>query len=355
MFNPIWLLPIVAGVLNGTAWALPKFYARTPPLLFTGVGFLVASLTSAVWLLYTGLPEITPTFWFATGINALLLAVAFTLAVAAPRISDLTLTRPINAFTPVLMLVSGPALIAGGVDEPWQQPNVFGVLGVVVMVGAVYQLFRTKDGGMLGPLRAIGRERGAWLMLVVVALYSVTSYLDLIALRAANWALYLTVVFALIGCFSLCLAYLDSTVRLSITEGWYIRFVRIHFVRIRFVRTQADEQGLFGGTRTAYQLSHWWCEWKIIVLFGLLYAFATICHMVAIDMTEHVTYVVAIKEGITAVDSMVAVWFWVAWHTRRKQGVDQKLVNERTQLRRRAPWLLVLAGGVVMLLTLGVH
>lgn len=172
------------------------------------------------------------------------------------------------------------------------------------------------------------------MMLVVVALYSITAYYDAILVDASSPAFYLATIFFVIGLMCLGLGALDR------------RFFFLHL-----------EKG-----REVYE--HCW-SWKNIrpcVFFGVLYASATACHMVALKATGHVNYVVAIKESLSAVDAALVTWLLVhgtkkGWWWRRRDAEAEKVYvakrNEAETLPRRVWAMLGIVAGTTILVVLG--
>ncbi len=127
---------------------------------------------------------------FAT---SLLHVVALSIYFEAIRVSPLSVTLPMIAFTPLFMLLTSP-LIAGEVGNLW------GGIGVVLIVVGTYLLnLKARSDGLLGPYRALLRERGARLMLGVAAIWSVTGNLDRVALRSVPKQLWVLCLCSLIS------------------------------------------------------------------------------------------------------------------------------------------------------------
>lgn len=331
--DAIWLLPVLAGILNGTAWSLTSIFKRLPAAYFTGASFIVAGLLACVWVGVEGVPkEIAPNYWSVLLLNALLLAVAFTLANAAPRVSDLTLARPINPLCSVLMFVSGPVLASLGVAAVWSTPNAWGTVGIVIMVASlIFLAFSgTKTAEPSSASRA-AKYRGMLMMLVVVVLYSITSFYDLIALRASSSAFYLATIFLLIGLVCLVLGALDRS-----------------FFFLHLEERREDYRNCWSLRNVAP-----------CVLFGALYFSATALHMVTIDATSHIFYVVAIKEGLTAIDSAVVTIVLikgVAWRLwTLPEGVYRDKEKEYRALPLRFPPMVGVALGIFVVLLFGIR
>jgi len=95
--------------------------------------------------------------------------VAIILHFRAIHVSPLSLTLPFLSFTPVFVLFTGDIIL----DEKLSSLGVMGML-LVVVGGYVLNLDSTKFG-VLGPIKAIFKEPGSVLMIIVAALYGFVS------------------------------------------------------------------------------------------------------------------------------------------------------------------------------------
>jgi drug/metabolite transporter (DMT)-like permease len=221
-------------------------------------------LTRAVWLrnllalpfLFALLPfiEIPPldmTFVKAVA-AALPLEVAATfLYVRAIQLSPLSLTMPFLALTPVYLLISS-VFILGEVPSPG------GVIGVVLLASGAYllNLHTLREGGFLGPFRAIANEPGSVMMMAVAAIYAVTSDLGKLAIIHSSPLFFAVVYWAL---FSLLL---------TPAALWHMKGRTGN-------RPLADDARAF-------------------LLVGFAQAAMVALHMVAISLTQ-VSYMIAVK------------------------------------------------------------
>jgi hypothetical protein len=332
IMDTIWLLPVLAGFLNGTAWVIPAFSKKLPPLYFMGSGFLIAGLVASIWLVFEGMPqEITSKYWEALCINTILLAVAFTFDAAAVRVSDPTRVRPIRALTAIFMLGSAWVLTKLGVAQTWETPNAFGIVGIVVVALGLLWIF--SEEGIRNALRLALRERGTPMMLIAVGLYSVTSFYDLIAIRESSNIFYLATIFPLVGVLCLIGGKFDKEYLASFLHG------------------SAQEK------HKMHRRSYFSC-WSLgalvgPALFGVFYAIATMFHMITANVTGHVTYVVAIKDGLTAVDAALTVPLTAGLMMLIGKKVDDDRLAEIKKIPRRLPGMALVGLGVYVVVGLG--
>lgn len=140
-----------------SAWEMsliPYFYAI--PLMVLAMPFIA-------------IPAIGPRFLPSLAWVLPVLMISITLHYRAIRMSPLSLTLPFLSFTPVFVLFTGGFIL----DETLSVPGVAGML-LVVVGGYVLNLDAARYG-FIGPIRAIWKEPGSGLMLIVAFLFGLTS------------------------------------------------------------------------------------------------------------------------------------------------------------------------------------
>lgn len=192
-------LALICALALGAADALTRHYFRDYRgwelvlLRFAVPGLLLAPLALARPLP----PGLPPAFWGGLLVLAPLELLAMWLYMRAIRDSPLHLTLPYLAFTPVFNVLTGYLLLGEAVSGR-------GFAGILlVMSGAwLLNLNRRARGlwrGVLDPLRAIARERGARTMLLVALIYSVTSVLGKRVMQYATPETFGAFYFVLLG------------------------------------------------------------------------------------------------------------------------------------------------------------
>ena len=151
-------------------------------------------------MLFIPLPELDGVFLKAFCIALPLEVVTVILYIKALKLSPLSLTLPFLSLTP-FFLVLNSYLILG------EKVSLQGGAGILLIVSGSYVLniSETKNG-LLGPLKAIKREKGSVLMICVALLYSFTSSFGKMAIEHSSplffgisYFIALNIVFAPIG------------------------------------------------------------------------------------------------------------------------------------------------------------
>jgi drug/metabolite transporter (DMT)-like permease len=153
-------------------------------------------------LLLVNPPQVMPPllFWVWVGSALPLEILAMMLYMTAIRDGPLSLTLPYLAFTPVFVVLTAFFLLG-------EQITLQGFAGVVLVVVGAYALNvehaqLRNPRSWLGPICAIGRERGSRLMLGVALIYSVTSVLGKGALQYMSAASFGPLYFVVLGLFT---------------------------------------------------------------------------------------------------------------------------------------------------------
>ncbi|MEG3926761.1 EamA family transporter [Microcoleus sp. T3_D1] len=159
-------------------------------LSFFSVIFLIP------WVVYTGIPTLNSQFWLALLIGGSINAVTSLLYIKAIKVSDLSLTLPLVALTPLFMLVTSPLIVG-------EYPKLFDYIGILLIVGGSYLLnIKEKSKGYLAPFKALLDEPGPKLMLIVALLWSIASNFDKIGVTNSSPIFWL---FSLFGTISVLL------------------------------------------------------------------------------------------------------------------------------------------------------
>ncbi|MGA1797031.1 MAG: DMT family transporter [bacterium] len=98
----------------------------------------------------------------------------------AIQVSPLSLTIPFLALSPIFLIATSFLMLGERIDRS-------GLAGILLIAVGSYMLNIDKAAyGFLSPLKAIAKEKGSWLMVVVAAIFSITSNLGKIAIQETN-------------------------------------------------------------------------------------------------------------------------------------------------------------------------
>lgn len=171
-----------------SAWGLRFLTAPFIPLVLV-VLLLVQAVTD--WFAAASLQflpaTLTAEFWTALVIGGGLNVVGTLLYVKALQHSDLSIVVPLLSFTPAFLLITSPLILQ-------EIPSLLGVVGVLLVTIGAYTLQidkKNKGDGVLKPVKALLREKGAQYMLVVAVIYSVAGNIDKVGVEASTpvfWA-----------------------------------------------------------------------------------------------------------------------------------------------------------------------
>ncbi|MBE9184970.1 EamA family transporter [Microcoleus sp. LEGE 07076] len=143
-------------------------------LSFFSVIFLIP------WVIYTGIPQLNSQFAIALLIGGSINAVTAILYIKAIKVSDLSLTVPLVALTPLFMLLTSPLIVG-------EYPKLFDYIGILLIVTGSYLLnIKEKSQAYLAPFKALVNEPGPKLMLIVAFLWSITSNFDKIGVKNSS-------------------------------------------------------------------------------------------------------------------------------------------------------------------------
>ena len=164
----LWLilsLLTALAVASQDAWVKKHFSHLTAydmlafPFMFSLPLFLIA-------LPFIPVPPLDRIFYWSFLVSLPLNFLPFFIYMQAIRTSPLSLTLPYLAFTPAFMIFTGYVFL----DE---MPNLWGVAGIVVTcIGGYVLNLEPGKRSVFSPFKAVFKETGSWLMLIVALLFS---------------------------------------------------------------------------------------------------------------------------------------------------------------------------------------
>lgn len=123
-----------------------------------------------------GIPHLNQTFWISVFVRLILDSLAFTLFIKAIQLSPLSLTMPMLSLQLVLMIVT-----QFYINHLF--PTPLGILGIFITVIGVYFLHFDHDTKhIFSPFKAIIKEKGVMLILIVAVLWSIVNAFQKLAI-----------------------------------------------------------------------------------------------------------------------------------------------------------------------------
>jgi len=141
----------------------------------------------SVTLFFVEIPSTDMIFWLVVLVSSGSIAVASILYIKAIETSPLSLTVPMLAFTPLFLLITSPLILG-------EFPSLLGLAGIFLIVFGAYVLsIKDVRMGHLGPFKALAREKGSRLMLLVAIIYSIHANLAKVGIQHSNPLFFSTV------------------------------------------------------------------------------------------------------------------------------------------------------------------
>lgn len=148
---------------------LKRFFSDVSAWDMCVIPFFYSMPLCGLILLLMDIPELGAGFFPTLSWVTPVIMVAIILHFRAIHVSPLSLTLPFLSFTPVFVLFTGDLIL----DE---QLSSWGVAGMLLVVAGGYVInLDSARYGILGPIKAIWREPGSVIMLIVAALYALAS------------------------------------------------------------------------------------------------------------------------------------------------------------------------------------
>jgi uncharacterized membrane protein len=225
-------------------------------------------------LFFIEIPSLGNQFWIALLVGGSLNVITTILYMKAIKYSDLSITVPMVTFTPLFLLMTSPLIV----DE---FPNFLGLIGVLLIVLGSFTLnIKQRHEGYFAPFKALLKEKGPKLMLLVAFIWSISSNFDKIGVQNSSPILWV------------------------IAVNIFITLVMLPIM-------------LYKSQRSVQQIS---TSYKALLPIGLFSALTLIFQMTAINLTL-VAYVISIKRT-SAIMSVLFGYFIF-----KEKGIKERLIG----------------------------
>ena len=190
-----WFIPALLTAVfaaSQDAW-IKKWFSHLNAVEMFVLPLLFGLPLTLVTLMFVPVPPLDAVFYVSFAASLPLNAVPFILYMAAIRRSPLSLTLPYLAFTPVFMVPTGYVLL----DE---LPGFWGMIGIATVCAGSYVLnIDVRHWSVFEPLKAVFREAGSWIMLIVAFLFSFSSVVGKLAILHSSVVFFQMSFFAVLG------------------------------------------------------------------------------------------------------------------------------------------------------------
>lgn len=231
------------------------------------------------FLFFIKIPHLGDQFWMALFFGGSLNVISIILYMKAIRYSDLSITVPMVAFTPLFLLITSPLIVG-------EFPRPFGLIGIVLIVAGSYILnIRERHRGYLTPFRALLKERGAKLMMVVAFIWSITSNFDKLGVENSSPVFWIIAIDTFIAIVMIPIVFYKSRGGLNQSPGDLINLIPI---------------GLFGALTAIFQMK-------------------------AITLT-YVAYVISIKRMSVIISALFGYLIF------NEKGIEERLIGALTMI-----------------------
>ena len=194
-----------------------------------------------------GVPDLTPRFLLLAVPQSAVIAGTSILIAKAYKASDASIVTPMFAVSPILVLFTSFIMLG-------ELPDLLGIVGVVLIAAGAYILKIKNTKSILEPLKKLWHERGVQIILIVIAIYSVTANIDKIGVGMTSPVMWPLTVYTL-----------SSMIMLPV-----------------MMKKSPDWKGQIVG------------DWKPLALLGGLGGITILLQMMALELTL-VSYVISIK------------------------------------------------------------
>ena len=255
-----FIYAFVCALSLATADALSKkaLDDNTDPYIVAWVRTGYAAPFVAVLIPFVDIPALDGVFYMATFMAVPLDIIAVLLYMKAIKVSPLSLTLPFLSLTPVFLI--GTSYIILG-----ERPGKFGFIGILLVVIGAYLLnVHTISQGFLAPFKAIAKEKGSVLMIIVAFIFSIGGCLGKIAVQHSSPEFFSVIYIFLLSLVLFIIISLKSKHFLSKSISRPIPFIFIGLLIAIMIITHLKAISLI---EVSYMVS----VKRLSILFGVLY------------------------------------------------------------------------------------
>jgi drug/metabolite transporter (DMT)-like permease len=174
------LIGLISAFSDASKNVLAKHNIRSfDPLVVTWAWTAYSLIILVPVMFIGGIPSLDGIFWLAFIIRTILDTVALILYANALKYTDLSLSLPMLALTPLFLVFTGLLI-------NHEFPKPLGLVGVVIIVLGAYLLNFKKNEKIYQPFLAIYQNKGVFMMFWVAIIWSLTGSLHRLAILHSN-------------------------------------------------------------------------------------------------------------------------------------------------------------------------
>jgi len=218
-----FIYAFVCAISLATADALSKKVLddNTDPYIVAWVRTGYATPFIAVIIPFIDIPTLDGVFYIAMFLSIPLDIIALLLYMKAIKVSPLSLTLPFLSLTPVFLIGTSYVILG-------EKPDKSGFIGIILVVIGSYLLnVHTISRGVFEPFKAIAKEQGSVLMIVVAFVFSIGVCFGKIAVQHSNPAFFSVIYIFLLSLFLFIVVSFKSKHFLSKSTSRPVPFVFI--------------------------------------------------------------------------------------------------------------------------------
>jgi len=255
-----FIYAFICALSLATADALSKkaLDDNTDPYIVAWVRTGYAAPFIAVLIPFIDIPELDRVFFMITFLAVPLDIIAVLLYIKAIKVSPLSLTLPFLSLTPIFLIVTSYIILG-------EKPDKSGFIGIILVVIGAYLLnVHTISQGFLAPFKAIAKEKGSVLMIIVAFIFSIGACLGKIAVQHSSPAFFSVIYIFLLSLFIFIIISFKSKQFLSKSISRPVPFIFIGMLIAIMIITHLKAISLI---EVSYMVS----VKRLSILFGVIY------------------------------------------------------------------------------------
>jgi drug/metabolite transporter (DMT)-like permease len=230
---------ILFGILAAFFDAFKNLFAKkssltSDSLVITWGSTVFSAAVLVPFMFVRGIPTLDTTFWVAVIVRTILDVGGTLLFFYSIKNTDLSLSLPLLAFSPLPLLIMGVVLNR-------EIPGTLGIVGVGFIVTGIYILNYKKGGRFFDPILTVFRDKGSLAMFSVAMIWGVVSAIHKTGILHSNPFFY-------VGISSFFLAVGVTITVIAFERRNFVAFVKSsHLLRVAPV-------GIFDGIAYLFQI-----------------------------------------------------------------------------------------------------